>query len=181
MRGIVLFKKTMLIAAAALLCLTCLLALTACGEANKSIIKTGLTNDLEQLKDPNSDLWRQAIESTGGALTTEFVSAWSKSYSFEIGEITVEGKTATAQISITCKQLLPVIQSAPEILLSSTDLTGLTEDEVTKKLQETFLSELDKAQPETTEIVVSCELIDNTWEPDAQATSEFEKALLGSA
>ncbi|MDR2587136.1 MAG: hypothetical protein LBC23_02595 [Coriobacteriales bacterium] len=180
MRKIALLRKTLMVTAAIVVCFALVLTLSACGEANKAVIKTALTNDLEQLKDPTSDLWRDAIDSSGGALSAEFVSAWSKGYSFEVGEISIEGTTATAQVSITCKQLFPVMLSAQEALLNDEGLAEITEDELLQKVEEAFIAELDKAQPATTEFEVTCELIDNVWEPTAQATAEFEKALLGS-
>jgi hypothetical protein len=181
MRRIALFKKAALATTAALLCLAFLLALAACGEASKVVIKTALTDELEQLKDSGSELWREAIDSSGGALTEDFINAWGESFSFEIGEITVEGEAATAQVSLTCKQLLPVMESAQEILLADESLATMTEDEILKKLEEVFLAELGTAQTTTTDILVSYELIENTWEPGSQVESEFEKALVGSA
>jgi hypothetical protein len=174
-------KKIVLAMGVALISLALTGLLAACGSTgDKEAIQDGLTSELEQLKDPRSPLWLDNIAASEGGLTEDFVNTWAQSYSFEIGEITVEGDTATATVSITCKQLYPIVGSIQAALSNNETFAGMTAEEAAAKVPAIAQEELEKAQAVTTEISIPCEKQDNTWSEGVDAPAEYEKALLGS-
>jgi hypothetical protein len=174
------FKRIALIAIAALTGLALLSGLTACKEATEAVIRESLTTELDKLKNPNSTLWSDAGVGEDGGLTTEFVTAWSESYSFEIGEVAVNGDTAIVQISITCKQIGPIMKEITDAALSGEGFEGLTADEITQKVEDLFMDELNKAQPATTEFETVFNKTNNTWLEDTANDQEYMKALMGN-
>jgi hypothetical protein len=181
-------RKVGLLVLAALMSCALMFALVGCTSDEKAI-RDGLTEELNQFKDPNSDLWKEIINSSGGNLDSmgleaqALIAAWTEGFSFEVGEITIDGDSAQAKISITSKQLLPAVTSATrvlETLVSDPSNNQMTMDEITARMGELILDELTKSTPATTEITIPCSKTGNEWSEGAAATSEYTRALLGS-
>jgi hypothetical protein len=166
----------------------CVLAFALVGcSSDEKIIRDGLTEQLNQFKDPDSELWQDVISSSGGDLSSmgleagDLISAWTEGFSFEVGEITVNGDTAEAKISITGKQLMPAVNSAGTKMTSDLErLQSMTSDEITLEMGRTILNELKASSPVTTEIMVPCSKSGNEWSETSSATNEYTRALLGS-
>jgi hypothetical protein len=166
--------------------MSCALAFTLGGCVNdEKAIRDGLTTELNQFKDPNSVLWKEITASSAdefadmGVESQDLVNAWIEGFSFEIGEITVNGDTAQAEISITSKQLVSATSNLTETLMNDPSIQQMTEEEATKKAGEIILDALRKSTPVTTEITVPCVKNGNQWSEDASATNEYARALLG--
>jgi hypothetical protein len=170
-------KKVALFATAALMGLALMFALTGCGANNEKVIRDGLTDELNELKDPNSTTVTEAAQ----GLSTDVITAWLDGFDFEIGTIAIEGDTAEATVTITCKQIYPAVMAAQErILGGEEDLTGLSSDEIESRMNELIVEELQSASPVSTELVIPCNKSDNTWSVDVTSTSELTNALAGS-
>jgi hypothetical protein len=169
-------KKIALFAAAVLTGLALMLALTGCGSNDEKVIRDGLTEELNELKDPNSP----TVTAASGGLSTDVITAWLDGFDFTIGEIAIDGDTANATVTITCKQIYPAVTAAQERILSDEDLSGLTSDEIEKRLNEIIVEELQSFSPASTEIVIPCNKSDNTWSVDIASTAELTNALTGS-
>jgi hypothetical protein len=159
--------------------------LTSCANDEK-IIRDGLTAELDQFTDPNSALWDEITSDAGNDLselgigTQDLIGAWTESFSYEIGAITVEGDTAQAKITITCKQLSAAVTTATDIIISDPSLGQMTETELRERTGEVILDELRKSTPATTEITIPCTKSGNEWSEGTAATDEYARALLGS-
>jgi hypothetical protein len=167
--------------------MSCALAFALGGCANdETAIRNGLTTELDQFKDPNSALWKEITDSSAsdfadmGVETQDLINAWTNGFSFEVGEITVDGDTAQAKISITSKQLISAMDGLTETLMNDPSVQEMTESELTKKTGELILNALEKSAPVTTEITVPCTKSGNQWSEDESATNEYARALLGS-
>jgi hypothetical protein len=168
--------------------MACTLAFSLMGCANdEQVIRDGLTEDLNEFNDPNSLLWKELITSSGSDLSDiglgsqDLISAWTEGFSFEVGEITVDGDKADVAITITCKQLGTAVTTATEKIMSeSASFENMTEEEITKKMGETILDELKQSSPVTTDITIHCTKTGNEWNIDEDATSEYARALAGS-
>jgi hypothetical protein len=173
-------KKLVLFALAALMGLALTLTVTGCGSsdaANEKLIREGLTEEFNQIKDPNSTLWKGMSDT----LPPDVFASWIGSCEFEIVSVAINGDTADATISLTGKQLYPALESAQEKLMDEAT-SGLAPEEAEERLYELLSAELDKLQPATTEVVLTYKLEGKTWMPSNEAASsqQFQNALLGS-
>jgi hypothetical protein len=165
---------------------SCALAFALGGcTSDEQAIRNGLTTELDQFKDPNSALWKEITSSSAddfadmGLESQDLISAWTEGFSFEIGEITVTGNTAEAQISITSKQLVSATTNLTETLRNDPSIQEMTEAEAIKRTGEIILDALKQSTPVTTEITILCTKNGNEWSEDASATNEYAQALLG--
>jgi hypothetical protein len=159
--------------ATALVSLVMIGALAGCAN-NEKVIRDGLTEEFNQFKDV------AAVEKAGmsGGMPTEVLAAWLNGYAFEIGEITVDGNSATAELTITCKPLYTATANA-ESRITSEPSTATTEAENTARINEILLEELGKLSPVTTKLVLICERTGNTWTVSDKSVNEYMDALLG--
>ncbi|MDR2106773.1 MAG: hypothetical protein LBP24_05140 [Coriobacteriales bacterium] len=175
-------KKIALFALAALMGLALMLTATGCGAsdaANEKLIRDGLTEEFNEVKDPDSALWA----GVPAELPSDIFNAWLGSYNFEIGEVKINGTTAEATVKVTGKQLLVALESAQDELLNGdpAELEALTDDEFEEKLYELIAAELDKLDTVSTEIVLTYALVGDTWTPtnDTESSKKLEETLLG--
>jgi hypothetical protein len=179
-------KKVALVVLAALMSCTMLFALVGCGKSDEQVIKEGLSEELDGFKNPDSDMWSEIIASDGASLesvgldTKAVIASWTQGFAYEITSVTVDGDTATAEINITCKQLYPVIETAQSKILADESNAQLSSDELTKKIAQIIMEELDNATPITTTVTVPCSKDGDTWAEGAGAEALYEGALMGS-
>jgi hypothetical protein len=178
-------KKIGFIVLGALMSCALAFALVGC-TSDEQAIRNGLTTELDQFKDPNSALWKEITNSSAddfadmGLDSQTLISAWTEGFSFEVGEITVTGNTAQAQVSITSKQLAAAMTAIQNMVPDDpSSAEQMTEAEITKKLGEEILNALNQSAPVTTEITIPCTKVGNEWSEDASATTEYARALLG--
>jgi hypothetical protein len=179
-------KKVALVVLAALMSFTMLFALVGCGKSDEDVIKDGLAEELDNFKNIDSDMWKEIIASDGGSLesvgldTKAVITSWTQGFSYEITSVTVDGDTATAEINITCKQLYPVIEAAQSKLLADPDTATLSSDDITKKIAEIIMQELDNATPVSTTVSIPLTKSGDTWSEGANAETLYQNALMGS-
>jgi hypothetical protein len=148
-------------------------ALAGCSN-DETVIRNGLTEEFNQFKDA------ALVERSGmsGGMPTEVLSAWLDGYAFEIGEITIDGNSATAEISITCKQLY-VATANTDDRIANEPSTATTQEEYTENINTILLNELGKLSPVTTKLVLTCEKTSNTWTVSDESVTAYMNALLG--
>ncbi|MDR3037570.1 MAG: hypothetical protein LBU31_04090 [Coriobacteriales bacterium] len=178
-------KNVVLLGLAALMSLTVLFALAGCGKSDEEVIRTGLTSELDKFKDPTSDSWAD-LSNNGefasmGLSDKDVVSAWVEGFDYTIDSVTVTGSTAEVKVSITCKQLNPVISTMTDKVQNDESFVGLTQEEAIRKAGEVFLADLRAAQTATTQITIPCVKSGDTWTEGAGAISAYQTALLGTA
>ncbi len=150
-------------------------ALTACGPSDQDQAKQALDNELSQLvnlSDESIDKITSEIESsTGGTFSqmnvdsTELVKSWLSGFSYNIDEVTVDGTTAKAKTTVTCKQLYVVATSWSDSLQSDVMNQGFTTlDEVYTYAGRTLMDAVDGADTSTTQVTFTLEKNGSTWE-----------------
>jgi hypothetical protein len=166
-------KRITAFVASVLVSLVMIGALTGCAN-NEQVIRDGLTEEFNQFKDAS------VVEQAGmsGGMPTEVLTAWLDGYTFEIGEITVDGNSATAALTITCKPLYTATANA-EKRITNEPSTATTEAENTARINEILLEEMNKLSPVTTELLLTCEKIGNTWTVSDKSVNDYMTALLG--
>jgi hypothetical protein len=168
-------KRIGLFALAALLGLAMLLTTTGCLGGDEGVIRSGLESEFNELKNPSSDTWADVA----GEMPTDVINAWLGGFNYEIGEITVNGDTASATVTFTNKQLMPVVLST-QARMETEDFSSLeTTEEIQAKSTEILLEELQKSQAKTTEVVIECEKTGNLWSVSSAGQAALTNALLG--
>ncbi|MDR1014373.1 MAG: hypothetical protein LBL86_05270 [Coriobacteriales bacterium] len=161
------------------------MGLIGCAANNEQVIRDGLTESLDEFKDPTSEPWQEMVDVQGGQLESvgidpsELVSTWIDGFDYSIGAVTVTGDTATVELSITCKQLSPAITAATDALMADESIAELSSDEVTQKTGEAIMDALRAAQPETTAVTIECEKVGNLWTEGASAENAYMSAIVG--
>ena len=179
-------KRVSLVVLSVLMAFAMMFATVGCGNSDEQVIKKGLTEELNQFKDPNSDVWQKDFKSAlsefegYGINSQDLVSAWTDGFKFEIGTITVDGDKATAEVTITCKQFYPAVTAATNALTSDPSISNLSMDEMMVKYTERVITELKQSSPASTTISISCTKVGNTWSVGLSSGSEVASALLGS-
>lgn len=154
-------KRTSLKALACTLCATLALAgglvLTGCAGADpEEAVRADLTTNLDQIKNLDEAAISELAEQMGdagledyGIETTDLIASMAAGFDYTINSVTVDGDTATASVTVTCK--------------SATELMDLDYDAMTEDLLEAVGSG---------EVDVSDEASVNAW------TGEYLMGLL---
>lgn len=149
-------------------------ALTACGPSDEDQAKEALDAQLGQLVNPSDDtisqLANEANMSGEGSFSTlnidstAFVKSWLNGFSYEIGDVSVSGNTATANTSVTCKQLYVIMTSwSSSFETDALNQNFSTIDEVYSYAGKTFMDAIDSADPVTTQVTFTLEKSDGNW------------------
>ena len=149
-------------------------ALTACGPSDEDQAKEALDAQLGQLVNPSDDtisqLANEANMSGEGSFSTlnidstAFVKSWLNGFSYEIGDVSVSGNTATANTSVTCKQLYVIMTGwSSSFETDALNQNFSTIDEVYSYAGKTFMDAIDSADPVTTQVTFTLEKSDGNW------------------
>ncbi|MDR0350727.1 MAG: hypothetical protein LBH64_04160 [Coriobacteriales bacterium] len=162
------------------------MGLIGCGPSSEQVIREGLSASLDEFEDTHSRQWQEMLESEGSSLESvginpqELADTWTEGFSYAIDSIEISGDVATAEITITCKQLSQAVSAATDILTADSEaLTELTVTELEQMTGETILEELRKSEPVTNTITITCTKNGNTWSQDAGAGAAYSSAFVG--
>jgi len=178
-------KKVLMVVISVVAALTMMIMVAGCGKSDEQVIKDGISSELDQFKDVNSDQWQQNMSSLDSTLSgygissTDLVSSWVEGFDYQIGDVTIDGDTATVQVTITCKQLYPVMSAATQTLMNDPDVSTMSVTDLQTKVGTEIMKEFQNATPVTTTISVPCEKSGNSWTESAGAEAEYTKALYG--
>lgn len=164
-------------------------ALSGCAnEADQ--IKQQLAEELDQIKSLSEDALAeiegqvdaetQEIFSEVGITTNDLMTAYLDGFDYSIGDVTVDGDTATAQVTLTAKtqaDLTAAMNAAVENidygeLIASGDLT-LIGTTIIDSLKATGPRQLDP-------ITITLSKVDGQWVDDGSAEEVVAAALLGT-
>lgn len=172
----------------ALVALALAAVLSGCGGASdEEQITNAIDAELGIMVDPSdetiADLVEEAGAAEGGSLDqlgidgTELVKSWIDGFAYEVGDITVDGDTATAEVTITCKQLMVIINDWMDSFQDSVASQGFTTtDEIYAYAGETIMEDMGAAEPVATTVTFSFEKDGSDWTfPDS---AENEQALV---
>lgn len=179
------------IVAALLLAFAALLALTGCS-SDQEKIKAAVDSELGALVDPDDAAIDKLVDEAdsvdefamAGIEVRDFVKSWIDGFSYEVGDISVDGDKAEAKVTITCKNLGQIIQSwteASQAEMASMSFT--TTDEIYEYVGSSLMAAVDSAEPTPTEVTIELEKDGTDWvAPDSAANQEaINTALIGGS
>jgi hypothetical protein len=152
---------------------------------DEETIRNTLSFQFEMMKNPDAPLWQSIVDAESGELeevgidTKALLSSWTEGFDYKIGKVTVDGNSATVELTVTCKQLYTVIAVAQNKVLEDESLITLTEEELMARFVETIMDELDKAKPVTTTVIIPFEKTQGVWAETAAAEAIYTNAMMG--
>lgn len=181
-------KKRFIIMLAALFAL-CPLVLTGCGPSAEELIRDDLTSQFEEIKAGDEDLLEGIESSAGedfedlGIDPKEFASSYLEGFDYTVNDVTVDGDTATANVSITVKSMGDIVnefQLKFTEYLSTADLSTISgEDELYQQAGQLLMDATASAEPKTVECDFTYTKDENgVWSADESAETELVNALM---
>lgn len=167
-------RKKLAPAAVAAVLLALVLGLMGCsrGPTDEEVIRQGVTEELEAVKAGDDELIASVEEGAGEDLKTlgldahEFMSAYLDGFDYSVGDVKVDGDSATVHLSITCRSMGDAMASFMgdygEAIASVEDLTDT--DALYELAGKTLLQSLSATQPKTVECDIQCQKdSDGNW------------------
>lgn len=181
-------KKAVLGLLAAVLACTLGVTLVGCGASDEDKIKDAISSELDLIK--NHD--EATIEELEGSYASqfdqlgidsgEFVNSWLDGFNYTIDSVTVDGDSATANVTVTVKQLVPVLnewQPEYEAYVAENALT-LDYSTAMEQAGASFMEKLNAAETTTATVALPLQKdSDGNWTLTSSASTEFANALLG--
>lgn len=93
-----------------------------------------------------------------GITADEFADAYLDGYAYEVGDVTVDGDTASVEVSVTIKSyadIMAAFQDEFDAWAASVDTTTMTEDEAYRQEGAMMLDVIAAAEPKTTEATLT--------------------------
>lgn len=177
--------------AALVLCL-CLAPLSGCSnqQDDAEIIRQSLTTELDSIKNLDDAFVNEFSESINmsqlsmyGIDGVEFMRSYLTGFDYTIDSINVDGDTATANITLTCKSYTGYQQALKDAVDKITEnpdeLAGLSNDDINKKIGEIVTGSLDGVELKATEpITITYTKVNDTWEPASSTSGDISAALM---
>lgn len=177
--------------AALALCL-CLAPLSGCSnqQDDAEIIRQSLTTELDSIKNLDDAFVNEFSESINmsqlsmyGIDGVEFMRSYLTGFDYTIDSIQVDGDTATANITLTCKSYTGYQQALKDAVDKITEnpdeLAGLSNDDINKKIGEIVTGSLDGVELKATEpITITYTKVNDTWEPASSTSGDISAALM---
>ena len=171
------FKKAVLACATAALLAFGATALAGCGgQSAEDLIRNNLSAEFDQVKNLDEEFLNEvtADASTSGLEefgidAVELMKAYFGGFDYVIDDVTVDGDTATATVTLTCKSFDDYMNAVTDVAMSAssdTDLGAATIEAV---------NAIEPVQIDPIEIPY--EKVDNTWEPTAEGEQALYSAL----
>lgn len=160
----------------AVLAVACGLAVTACssGQSDEDLIRQDLTASLDEVKNADEDAIQDLIanEDTSvfeqvGIDPTEFLSAMLDGFDYTIDSVSVDGDTATASVSVTCKSMTTMQTDAMNALYALADdpsaVAGMSEDELMQLAGQAMMEAIKNSETHESTYEFTYEKVDGTW------------------
>lgn len=154
--------------AAALLALAIALAGCSSGPSDEDVIRQGVSEELAAIKAVDDEFISSVEEDAGEDLKTlgidarDFMSAYLDGFDYSVGDVKVDGDSATVHLSITCRSMGEATEALTGALADAKDLTDT--DALYELAGKTLLESLSATQPKTVECDVQCQKdSDGNW------------------
>ncbi len=169
-----------------------LTALTGCSgpKSDEQIIRESLASDLDSIKNLDDGFVSELSESINVSQLTMygidggvFMKAYLDGFDYAIDSVTVDGDTAQAQVTFTCKSYQgyqAALQEAVNQRVENPDeLAGKSDDEINKEIADIVIGSLTNVEPAATEpVVISYTKVDDEWLLSSSATGDIAAALI---
>ena len=171
---------------AVVVAVSCGVVLGGCSSANpEQAIRDDLTATLDEVKNVDDATIEELMGSVDtsqlepyGIDGTEFARSLLDGFDYSIGDITVDGDTATAQVSITCKSAMDLYDELENMmteLSEDPDILSLLSDEeaFNARLGELLMEAMDSLEPSTKDLELAYTNADGTWTMDSSSAAEL--------
>lgn len=153
------------------------------GESDEELITKAIDKEMGIIVEPDDETIQMlADEATSGAGSTfetmgidsaELVKSWIDGFGYTIGEITVDGDKATAEMNITSKQLVPIMMDWQASFQEDAISQGFTSmDEIYAYAGQTIMEEINGASPIETAVTVELTKDGNNWVFDQSSANQ---------
>lgn len=163
-------------------------ALASCGKSADAIIKDDITRQFDSVKKMDGDFANSLVSAFStksfevyGIDPATFAQSYFQGFDYSIGEIKVDGDTATVQVTLTCKSYAAIkdaIGAATAELNGSDEFASLPHDEQYERIGQIVMTALESATPvETKPISIKYVKKDSSWLPSDSTAQAIAKAL----
>ena len=164
-------------------------AFVGCGQSDEEVIREALTEELESIKTQDEAYMTEMAAdmdadefSAYGIDPQEFMSKYLTGFDYTIDSITVDGDTAQAVVTLTCKSFSAyqdALTEATNNAVGTTDFSSMSSDDLNLFIGELMMSALDVVEPVATDpITIEYNNIDNTWTPTSSSEQAITNAML---
>ena len=113
----------------------------------------------------------------------EYLRTYLDGFDYTVGEVTVDGDTAQADVTLKCKSYQEIedgIENAVvEIMETPEEILELTEEEINLKIGEVIMGAIGEIEPKETEpITLTYEQKDGTWSEAKETEDLVADALM---
>ena len=159
-------------------------------KSDDQIIRDSLTSELDSIKNLDENFVNELSESIDmsqlsvyGIDGVKFMKAYLDGFDYTIDSVNVEGDTAQAQITLTCKSYtayLQALRDAVNLRIANPDeLAGKSNDDINKKIGEIVIQSLNGVELKPTEpVTIKYTKVDNTWEAASSTSGDIAAALM---
>lgn len=167
-----------------------LVAFTGCGANDEQVIRDAITEELESYKTLDDEIVNELITdmdadelSDYGIDGAEFIKSYLSGFDYTIDSVTVDGDTAEAVITMTCKSYSgfesALEEAATSIMSDQEKLMSMSEDEINALIGSTIMDALDNVETAQTDpITIEYTKSGNVWEPAASTSNDVATALM---
>lgn len=151
------------------------LCMTGCGQNSEQLIRDSLTQQLDSYKNADDAALSElatVAENEGldeiGIDSQEFAAAVLDGFDYSIDNVTVDGNSATASVTIISKSYTDFETRINQILTdlpNDESLQDMAEEEVTQMLGEKVMEVFDQTEVITEQADIEYKLENNVWEP----------------
>ena len=175
----------------AIVCMTLAgsLMLISCGPNDEEIIRNGITQELEPLRQSDASAIATMVESSSAqALTgfsidpTSFYAAYLQGFDYEVGKITVEKDNATVALTVTGKSFTTIANMLAEqtaVLDADESLANSDEAETNAAVGSLLANVVQQAPAESRSLDVHYEKKDKAWVLTDISKKDLEHAVIG--
>lgn len=188
-------KKKLTTLALVLIAALSMFALCACnsGPSAEEVIREGLSEEFDMIVNKKGDDWDEMISDIEDEVdlsmfdidAEEFVSTLLDGFDYEITSVDVdeEDDTAVAHVTLTSKSMKDVMdalnQASEDFMSDPSNYTGLSEDEVYKKVGEMMMDAIRGVKTRDVDVDLECERDDDgNWTEADSVSDEISNALL---
>lgn len=178
------------VAAAAMLTLS-MGAFVGCGQSDEEVIREALTEELESIKNQDASYMAELSAEMGdaelasyGIDAADFMSKYLSGFDYSIDSVTVNGDTAEAVVTLTCKSFSDyeaAIEAETMNAIQTQDIYSMSDQDINLLVGQIMMTALDKVDAvPTTPITIEYFKNGNTWEPTEASSDAITSAMLSN-
>lgn len=164
------------------------------GQSDEEVIRTAITEELDGIKNLDEETASMLSEGMDvsqlaefGIDGTEFMTTYLEGFDYSIDGITVDGDTAEAVVTLTCKSYSGFEQAltdaATDLMsnMSFEDMANMSEEELNTLIGQTTMETLKNVEVAPCEpITIEYTKANNTWTPSDSASNDVTVAMMSN-